>query len=316
VTKIKRKGRVMDIEDLYLIQSSHYIKEVIKIKNLFDKNHIKYVFIKGLPIHLYFEGQHPRRLYFDCDILIDKKDALLAKKIFISRKYKKLDASLSRRIKKHDGPEVSYRKISNGFPITFDVHFEPVFMMTQLGYLEALYPKKLLGKLTKEMIETRRKVKIDNEIFFILNTEYLILYLALHFFHHNFRGAFRLELLHRVIVRAHRERGGKKLFTDLAQKVKEYRLENFITPIFFLLRKYYNTPLPTYLTIEKIDVNIFDSEPRVAGGVRRFINLFFLSPNPPWKKLLVFLEPQVIVYVLFALGRKLSYWRGVLLKSQ
>ena len=38
--------------------------------------------------------------------------------------------------------ELAYYKIINGFMVTFDLHLEVVFMMTQLGRLEALYPQK------------------------------------------------------------------------------------------------------------------------------------------------------------------------------
>jgi Peptidase S24-like. len=68
VYQVKRNGQIFKPETFYLIQSTHYFSEIVKIKNEFDKENINYVFLKGLPLHLYFEGTHPKRLYADCDV--------------------------------------------------------------------------------------------------------------------------------------------------------------------------------------------------------------------------------------------------------
>jgi signal peptidase I len=73
VYKIKRNGQTFNPETFYLLQSTNYFQEIVKIKNEFDKKNINYVFLKGLPLHLYFEGSHPQRLYADCDVLVIKK---------------------------------------------------------------------------------------------------------------------------------------------------------------------------------------------------------------------------------------------------
>ena len=102
--------------------------------------------------------------------------------------------------------ELAYYKIINGFMVTFDLHLEVVFMMTQLGRLEALYPQHLIDELTSEFLKGKRKIIIHGSRFSILSSIHLVLYLALHFFHHNYRGAFRLDFLDKVIRCGHLER--------------------------------------------------------------------------------------------------------------
>ncbi len=72
VENVKRQGNIFNPEQIYLLQSSLYFAEIVKIKNILEKNKIEHVFLKGLPLHLYFEKTHPRRIYADCDILISK----------------------------------------------------------------------------------------------------------------------------------------------------------------------------------------------------------------------------------------------------
>ncbi len=307
VVKVKRDGREFDPNQIYLLQSSLYFQEIIKIKFLFEKQNIDFVFLKGLPLHLYYEGEHPRRIYADCDVLVNKNDFQRAEKTLLKQGYKKQDSSLSKNQKhmKDKESELAYYKIINGFMVTFDLHLEVVFMMTQLGRLEALYPQKLIDKLTEECLKTKRQILINNEFFQILDAKYLILYLALHFFHHNYRGAFRLDFLDKVIRKS-------KLSSDsinqLIESVKTYRLQNFVYPAFVLLKKYYQTPIPQSF-LEKIKptnplirelvnslikTNIFDDEPRVKAGINRFKNLFFLSPEPLWRKVMIIFNPQVV----------------------
>jgi len=87
VKKIKKGKNTYTPENIYLLQSAYYFKEILKIKKLFEMNNVSYVFLKGLPLHLYFEGNHPRRLYTDCDVLIGKKDFDKAKKILSQSGY-------------------------------------------------------------------------------------------------------------------------------------------------------------------------------------------------------------------------------------
>lgn len=323
VVKIKRGKNFYKPEDIYLIQSSLYLKEIIKIKKLLEKNRIEYVFLKGLPLHFFFEGAHPKRLYADCDVLVDKKDFEKAKKILLRFGYKNAhnDLSPTQRKLKDKETESAFLKIINGIPVVFDIHLEPAFMMTQIGRLNALYPQKLIDQLTSKFLKTKRKVKVNGEIFLILNTYYLIVYLSLHFFHHNFRGAFRLDFLDKVIRKSHLN---KQDWIDIKTTMDDYSLGNFVKPVFFLLKKYYSTPVPDFMSTKGRsafgrnfnNLDIFSDEPRLEAGINRFKNLFFLSPRPLIIKLLVLLNLQVIYSIFFVLKEKSSYFLKVVLKNR
>lgn len=64
---VVRNGHLLYIENIYMLQSSTYFSEIIKIKGALEKAKINYVFFKGLPLHLYFEKTHPKRIYADYD---------------------------------------------------------------------------------------------------------------------------------------------------------------------------------------------------------------------------------------------------------
>ena len=68
VYKIKRNGKIFNLGDLYLIQSTVYFGEIIKIKKTLEKQKIDFLFLKGLPLHIYYEKKHPQRIYADCDV--------------------------------------------------------------------------------------------------------------------------------------------------------------------------------------------------------------------------------------------------------
>lgn len=319
--QIKRNKIIINPDNIYLMQSTLYFGEIIKIKRLFNGAHIDFVLLKGLPLHLYYEKTHPKRTYADCDVLVNKNDFQKAEKILLKQGYKKQDTSLSKGQKnmKDKESELAYFKIINGFIVMFDLHLEVVFMMTQLGKLDAVYPQKLIDKLTEECLKTKRQIKINNKSFQILDTRYLILYLSLHFFHHNYRGAFRLDFLDKIIRKS---KLNSDLTNQLTNKVKNYRLENFIYPTFILLKKYYKTPIPQSflksikprnpLTLKLVNLlintSIFDDEPRIRAGINRFKNIFFLSPYPLWKKLFIFINLQVVYSILWITSRRVLFY--------
>jgi len=317
ITKIKRNGQTYRLNDLYLFQSTLYFQEIVKIKKRFEKKKINFVFLKGLPLHLYFEENHPRRLYADCDVLVDKKDFDKAKKILSLSDYKSNDARFSPAQKKlkNKGIESSFLKIINGVPVVFDIHLEPVFLMVQIDSLNPLYPQKLLDQLTDEFLKNKQQITINNQQFYILNTRYLILYLALHFFHHNFRGAFRLEFIDKVIRKS---RLTDKKWGEIMIEIEKYRLKNFVFPVFLLLKKYYQTPIPNFINFKNFtnfkNSDIFNDETRLEAGINRFKNIFFLSPRPLIIKLGVFFNPAVIYLTFFSLKKRLFYFFSTHLK--
>lgn len=318
VAKIKRGKNIFKPDSLYLIQSSYYLKEIVRIKKILDENRVRYVFLKGLPLHLYFEKSHPQRIYADCDILVDKKHMARVSKIFTDLNYRAVDTSLYKKSGPSTKPEISYRKENGDFPVVFDIHQEAVFLMTQLGSLNSLYPSLLVSRLSEEILQTRTRIMVDGEPFYALNKNYLIIYLALHFFHHNFKGVFRLEFFSNIIKKS---RLSKKDWEFMAFKVNEYLLGNYVALTFILAKKYFGAEIPKEFflkikhdrnTLKKTKINIFDEEPRISSGIKRFWLIFKLSPNPMWRKALVFADPQVIGHVIFSLKAKLSYFlRGL-----
>ncbi len=341
VYQIKRNGQIINLENFYLLQSTLYFQEIVKINKAFRKEEIDFVLLKGLPLHLYFEKSHPRRIYADCDILIDTADYGKVEQAFVRNGFKKIDASYSplHKLLKDKPTEVSFFKKVHGLPVVFDVHFEPVFLMNQLGKMDALYPQRLIDEMTVEFLRTKREIKIQNEPFFILAAPHLLLYLCLHFFHHNYRGIFRLELIDKVIRRSIFGRhSGKSLstsgrlqnrfwtsqndkradiFLDVARRINAYRTQNFVYPVFVLLQKYFATPLPDgflelikpensklqYIRKNILKSNIFDDETRLQAGITRFKRIFRLSPNKFWKKMTFIFNLQII-YSVFWVGLK------------
>ena len=299
VYQIKRNKKIINLETQYLLQSTLYFQEIIKIKNAFEKAGVDFVFLKGLPLHLYFEKTHPKRIYADCDVLVAKKDFPKTEIIIKKFGYRKNDG-------KNKQVENNYIKFINGFAVIFDIHLEAAFLMTQFSGLEALYPQKLIDQLTVDLLNNKRPIKINGEKFFILNSKFLILYLALHLFHHNFRGAFRYQFLDKVIRSSHLK---NKDWQCIDKKITEYRLGNFVYPVFILLKKYFKTSIPYFVRVGRdrpLHLNIFNDQPRLQAGINRFKNIFSLSPSPWWKKIFIFISPSVIYFIFWSLKKKLS----------
>ncbi len=315
VSLVKRNNKDIKLNNIYFYQSSLYFSEIIKVKSVLSKYKIDFVFLKGLPLHLYFEKNIPKRIYADCDILIRRDDLAKVLKVLKRLGYEKADYTLSKTLKKiqNKEPEISLKKKIHGMGVIFDVHLEAVFLMTKLGNLDALYPQKLIDDFTNQLLESKRLIKINGEVFPILSQTNLIIYLALHLFHHNFRGYFRYEFLKNILQ-------SKKVdYSEIYEETKLYKFQNFIYPVFFILKKYYIPDLPSkflnqikpgkkimnFLGENILSINIFEDEPRIKSGTERFKNIFFLSPEPITKKILIFTNLQVVYSLFFVLQKKL-----------
>lgn len=331
VYKVRREGTTFSPETIYLLQSTLYFQEIVKIKRVFERNKINFVFLKGLPLHLYFEKSHPRRVYLDCDVLVAKKDGERAKKILKNFGYRKGTIALSplHKVLKNKQIEVSFVKILKQLPVVFDVHFEVVIMMTQLGKLEALYPQRLIDQLTQMFLKEKKLIKVRGESFPILSFDNLIIYLAGHFFHHNFRQIFRLHFLDEAMRLAFYNNRRLSSESKLAQKIRRFRLENFVYTGFAMAQKYFKTPISSnflkkvkpggdklsYIKKNILTVNIFNGQPRINAGIDRFKNLFFLSPRPLFFRLFAFLNPPVIYSLFWVFYQKLSGLRRKMMAS-
>ena len=308
VFQIIRNNQLFNPTDLYLMQSTVYFKEIVSVKKALEKEKINFLFLKGLPLHLYLEGKHPGRVYADCDLLVEEKQLAIVNKMFRRLDYKPQDSSLSEFQKKLRGkePEISFNKTTFGFTVSFDIHIKPVFLMVQISKLNELYPNKLLDSLTKRFLNNKRYVEIDREIFPILQRSDLLVYLILHLYHHNLKGAFRFDFIENLIQK---EPVNYKEVEDL---IKDYKLQNFVYPGFLLLAKYYKVKFsksflqsiePSHKILDFIyknllKISIFDDELRIEAGIERFKNLFFLSPRGFLEKIPIFFNAEVL-YAVF-----------------
>ncbi len=319
VKQVQRGTQKVEVETLYLMQSTFYFKEIIKIKKALENNKIDFLFLKGLPIHLLYEKSYPRRLYADCDVLIDKKSFARVKKTFKQLGYSALDTSYSsvqKKLKKSE-VEMSFSKVVNGATVSIDVHLEAVFLMSQIPSINALYPKKFVESFTIDLLNQKRYVELLSEKFPILSGENLFVYLILHLFHHNFIGSYRYDLIIKVL------QNEKLDFKNIIKTIQTYKLNNFVYPVILLLVKNYGVKIeasllkeikPNDIQLTRIKqkiktINIFDSENRVSSGVNRFRLIYDLSPAENLKKLTIFLNPQVVFFICWFVFKKTDNYR-------
>jgi hypothetical protein len=270
------------------------------VKKAFEAQNLNFVLLKGLPLHLYYENKHPRRIYADTDILVKRKDYSKIKKIFNKLGYtyknpKETDIQTGLR---HKITEFSFFKYFNGFMIDWDVHFEIKFTMSHLKVIEKLYSSEYISSMTNELFSEGKTVHIGGQQITILSKEHLFIYLLLHLFRHNFKGSYRYELLKNVLKKERLDYGKAELM------VQKYKLGNFIYLPMLLLNKYYENPVPGFFVkkagenvnqasvntqLKKID--IFDDEHRVESGIERFRNMLFYSPVSLIEKVRIILNP-------------------------
>jgi len=317
---VKRSAHVFDPENLYLFQSILYLKEINIIKGIFKKKMVDFVFLKGLPLHLFYEKTHPRRIYFDCDVLVSKVAFKKIGSVFTKFGYKKYDPFIKKNLPFKEMEVSFYKEYPNGFSVMFDVHQKINFMTTPLNQFGALYPQDLADKLTEDFLINKRLVRINKSCFPILSFDHLIIYLAIHFFNHNFRGVFRLTFIDKIIKN---KKISNVFWQKLALKIKSYQVQNFVYPVFLLLIKYFNSPIPDsflkkikpgllsriYINKVVLKTNIFNGEQQVEESLNRFNNSFLLSPQPIFKKLLALINPKISQHVLKSL------WREILPKN-
>lgn len=317
--KINRKGKIIDLDNIYLLQSTIYFQTLVQIIKFFAEENINYVILKGLPLHLYFEKTHPRRLFADIDILVNKMDFGKVEMIFKKNGFRRITASYSlmHKLLKNKLTEISFAKKIKGFPIVFDIHIEANFLMNQLGRLDALYSQSNIDLMTTEFLQRKKKIKVRNETFYILHLPDLIFYLSMHFFHHNFRGIFRLELIAKIISKSGTS---NEQLNQISELVRKYKVKYYIYPVSVLLKKYFSELLLkqdnknfkmeknklNYINKNILMKNPFAVENRIEEGVRRFKILFTLSDETFFRKMLIFFTPAVLYSVLWVLWKKID----------
>lgn len=300
--KVERDNIEFHPELFYQLQSAVYLAEIKRINLLFKKNNIDYLFLKGLPVHLSYEKKIPRRLYADSDILIHIENLTKVKKLFIQLGYKQVKDNLNKNKQSNFGELNFYKKIKN-VVVVFDIHVEPVFMMTQINLTKELYSENYMKQITKEFLQSKNNIQIEKISYPILKPSNLVLYLCLHFFHHNFKGAFRLSFIHVIILKEN----NTNMWRELINFCKKYHLENFVYPVFLLLKNYYKTPISNEVikqiqpnnysqkSIGEIFVseNFLNDESRLFAGINRLLLLIGLSPNAIYKKFFLIVNKEI-----------------------
>lgn len=313
VISVHYKNIRYDINDYYLMQSSIYTREIKDVMQELDSKKIEYAFLKGLPLYLDLQGEHPRRIYADCDVLVNKKHINRAKKILVKKKYRYISQSLTKMHQKVKKNEVEHNFVKNEgiISIVFDVHEEPNFLIPQLGSLDQLYPQKKIEKLTNEFLKKKREVEMLGSKAYLLSPEHSLVMLLLHLFHHSSKGYNRYELISQLTRR-------KINIREVINLIEEYQLGNFVYVPLFFLNKYYKNDVISAIFMqvsvpkEVVDfakklskeVIIWDDEKRIEAGIKRFRTVFFLSPMPMYSKLLVFFQPNVLNSILWVLVLK------------
>ena len=303
IEKIERGKEFIALKHLYLSQSSTYLKELLKLINKFKKAKIEFVILKGLPIHLHLDGKVPRRLYLDVDILIKKN---YYKKVNTVLNKLRFEASKSTLFGKpiKNPSQISFVKKTKPFYTIIDLHLEPAIGFTKLPHLNELISQ--LKPFTQHLLINTKKVDLEKTGFPILKNEILFVYLLLHLFHHNFKGAHRMELIDNMVRK-------QKINWDKVEKiVRKYHFENLIYPAVIILIRYYQTPFPnTFIKrvtpsplvnfVSKLTTQLispFDSGSRAQEGIKRLILLLLLSPVPATKKVKLLTRKEVKDYFL------------------
>jgi len=320
VERFKRNGRWYNIQDVYISQSALYLHEIQKFASLLKLHKLPHVFLKGVLISLRYENKIPQRIYADCDVLVPRSSYKKCETAFKILGYIPIALSENDSIpylKKIDlQPEVSFIKLVGGIYVVFDVHFEPVFLMSRLPALRLLYPQKLLCELGDKIIASAAFTKINGFNYSLCTKPDQILYLALHIFHHNFTDSQRYQLLDAAIRKSAPR---KDMWGELANTIKDYKLEGYVYGVFLLLKKYFKTPIPPSFILAirpkwymlhvacyiVKHVDIFSQESRIKAGIQRFILIILLSPNPFWIKIFIFFHPEVLYFAIRTITMKL-----------
>ncbi len=313
VTSIKRAENEFPLDNIYFYQSSIYWQEILKIKSLFEAKRINYIFLKGLPLHLFYKKIIPKRFYADCDLLVAEDDCNRAYKILADQGYKKkiTNYGILPSILETHRAEETFEKLVGKVVVSFDIHTDIAFLMKTFGDLNPLYPNQLLNELTQRAFEKSRIITFENIQFPILNLPQLILYLTLHIYSHNLKGYNRYELLSFLF------KTQKNIdYSEIAEDIKRYKLNSYVYPVFLILKKFYSINLPAsflkqvapgkskvfYIKNKVLKQNQpFETEQKWRRGSERFKHTFHLSPNKLNQRLFIFLKPHIVYAILWVL---------------
>ncbi len=234
VKSVKGKTKNSEIESFYLTQSLLYMHHIVRFTDFLNKNKIPYIILKGLPIHLRYEGKIPNRIYFDVDFLINKNCLRIVDKYLKTNGFKKGNDGKDKKI---SGVQHTYINTNKSFGVNFDIHISPVRIYRKLNLLNVFVPDKV--KISNMLWEGSEKLKISDKEYTVLNKDTQIVYLLLHFFQHNMEGIHRLNFINNIVTK-----GSRPNWNQIARMMIKYSLFSLCYPPLKMLEKYYGFCAP------------------------------------------------------------------------
>ncbi len=311
----------------YLIQSTLYFNELSKIFNKFNNAGINYVVLKGLPLYLYLTDNHPRRVYADCDILVDKKTAHGVYKLLQSLDFMAEDIEKYKSVNKFidlDFKEVTFYKKIEGLAVVIDLHFEATFATHKVKlYYSNL--QRAIDNFSRNILNNKKYATVYGHKVSILSVNDQVLYLLLHLYNHNWQGVHRFEFIKNYIDRNQKDIDWKDIF-DYAGRLG---FVNFISPGILFLNLLYkgNFSIQPALKqakdhmgiVMKLMINTYLKNLNVHNetnsiNLDRFRRAFLtviLFQDKFIPKLLYVLRPSLVIHLMFFLGGsiKSKYFR-------
>ena len=308
IYQIQRKGITYPLNALYVIQNLAYLKTIEYIKANFDQKKIDHLFIKGLPVYLFYTNQMPERKYADCDILVQEKDFERAKKLLLSNGFrvKKKSGFLANFLAPHLMEE-DFSKEENHYPVTIDLHKRPFSYIRKLDFPNSLFPKKLIDSFSRDMFSTKRLVTIGSMKIPIPQRDYLLLFLAVHFFTHTMKMSHRLWLIKEIIKKDYQTRPAWNSFIEL---VSTFKMGFMIYPAFYYINRLYGATIPESVikrikpagNLEKVygfkSQLVFDERVDFFRILNKFYISWIFSPQPLLRRFTLLISPSLFAVMI------------------
>jgi signal peptidase I len=283
VKVIIRGKEKLKINNIYLSQSVSYLEEIGKVIKIFQKVGLNYMVLKGFPIYLSLDDRLPKRLFIDIDLLVAKKDFKTAQMVISKSGFGILR-------EKGESSQVTLVKYCDPYPVKIDLHQEATAGFTRSPKLNGIFLGK--DRLSKYLINNYDTTVVNGINFRILKREFLLIFLLLHFFHHNFRGAHRMDL---VVKLSH-----KNISTDkVVELIKKFKFQDMIFPAINMILRYYKsnslaliskkiTPTLYKRILTSLIINFlspFSEGSKFKNRVYRLVFVIAFSPLPLMKKM-------------------------------
>lgn len=317
VIAVKRGNKKIPLTHLYLTQSSFYLTELGKVQRILKRKRIRYIILRGIISHLYFSGEPPRRHYADCDILVKPKDFQKTIEVLQTAGYQKSPATLFGK-DFITATESNLTKPLSPYPVIIDLHRSLGIPFTKLVHLNPLFPK--IPHFEKNLFGNTIRVRLNRTTFPLLKKEFLLVYLILHWYRHNFEGAHRADLIRSLV-------GSGVDVSAVTGIARKYGVSSVIYLGFRLLQKYFDMPLPQGL-LEKLRVrgatrlfvhlssalsSPFATGTRAYSGIKRVLLISFLSPVSLTNKMALLFSFKTLRFIPLTLY---SFVSGKLTKAK